>query len=114
MKPRSIIVIFVIVSLMLACNLPMVASQPENPPVSNQTVAAPVETQALAPATDTPNPAPDTSTVTPTPTLSAPTVTPIKDAVNCRFSADKPFESIASALAVRPSTPLLPKTSHHP
>jgi len=116
MKRNPILVILVILALMLACNAPTGAAQPQTPTETQAAApAAPSATQNVAAASDTPSPSAtlDTSTATPTLTLtpSTPMVTPLKDAVNCRFSTNSNFEGVGPGLAVGASAPLLGKTT---
>ena len=105
MKPYRLIVIGLIASLTLACNLTNPGRPaPTNLPPAATTAAvnvpapAPSQTAIVAPsapatATGTLEPA-ATATITTTPTQSAPMVTPLKDAVNCRFGPSVNYESV--------------------
>ena len=117
MKSRSILIIFVIASLMLACNMPLATApgQPAGAPSSQNgvaTTATPSETPLGATATDTALPVPtETPTITPSPTSSVPMVTPIKDPVNCRYGPGMLFAPLGAGLAVGNSAQITGKTS---
>src|SRR5690242_13362603 len=86
MKTKRLLAILAVAGLMLACNLPMVASQPGQAPGSGSSPETPTQTQLAIPLTETATPLPtDTPTITPTPTPSVPMVTTKDKAVNCRF-----------------------------
>ncbi len=101
---RFFIIITVLVSLMLACNI-SIGDTPASPTpvviVVTQLVVAdtatpdPQEEQA----TETPEPLPTEETVKPTSTAATPMVTPLKDPVNCRFGPSIFWEHV-SALEV--------------
>lgn len=106
MKSHRLLTVIVIASLMLACNLPMLAGQAEpsaTPLVPlNATQTSTTEAVAAGPS--------QTPTITLTPTPSVPNVTPLKDAVNCRFAPDTTFESIG-ALQVGATADILGKSA---
>jgi hypothetical protein len=103
LKPRSIVITFLMALLLVACNLP--AAEPTETPI---------------PPTDTPS-APPTATVTPFPTelpteaptatSSVPMVTPIDEPVNCRFGPGTEYVSLGSGLAVGASAQIFGKTA---
>jgi len=115
MKPRTIIVIFLIAALMLACNLSTIASNqtpaPGNAPTQTESPPAAVPTITGTPLSTDIVPAGYTPTISPTPTSSVPMVIPVKDAVNCRFGPQTTFESIGKGLAVGSSAQIFGKSA---
>jgi hypothetical protein len=107
MKPRSIIMIFVIVSLVLACNLPISAGQAE-PSATPFVLPADKQPSSVETSVSLPTETP-TSALTPTP--ATPIVTPLKEAVNCRFGPETTFASIGSGLAAGVSAEILGKSA---
>jgi hypothetical protein len=105
MKFRSIIIVFIMASLMLACNLPFAgqAGPSTIPSVPSVETQPPAETSASLPT--------EIATITLTPTPSTPMLVPVKDAVNCRFGPEKTFASIGSGLAVGASAQILGKSA---
>lgn len=112
---RLLIVIAVLVSLMLACNVSIGdTSPPPTPAVIIVTQLVPADTAApVDEPTETPEAEPTdepTATVGPTSTASIPVVTPLKDPVNCRFGPSILFEQVY-ALQVGAYMPVVGKSA---
>ena len=119
MKPRSIIMIVVLVLAMLACSGVTISTNGDNAPTAAAaataapaSTSAPTATQAVATntATFTPETPSPTPTITLTPTAATPMVTPIKDPVNCRYSYSANYDNVGPGLAVGASAPILGKS----
>ena len=111
MKSNRLIVFTVIVSLMLACNASLGASQASQAPAQSAAAVPPSETPAV-PATGTPLPLPaDTPTSTPTPTSSVAMLAPRDKPVNCRFGPGTVYVSVGSGLAIGSSAQILGKSA---
>jgi len=112
---RLLIVIAVLVSLMLACNVSIGdTTAPPTAAVVVVTQLVPADTatpQPEATGTDEPQPTDEaTATAGPTSTASAPMVTPLKDPVNCRFGPSILFEQ-EYALQVGAYMPVVGKSA---
>ncbi len=110
---RLLIIIAVMISLMLACNVSVGdTSAPTTPIVVVVTQLVPADTSVPQQnATETPKALPsDEPTITPTATPSAPMVTPLKDPVNCRFGPSVFYEQVF-ALAFGAYLPITGKSA---
>jgi hypothetical protein len=100
MKNKHVLILSVIASLMLACNLgSIISTEQPTPIVVVVTQLVPVNTPVAQPVmTDAPSALPSAVPSTPTsaasPTASLPMVTPLKDPVNCRFGPSVNFEQV--------------------
>lgn len=115
-KKRLYLILTLLVSLMLACNVSVGDNAP--PPtavvvVVTQIVPADTDTPQAADATETPEPTAgptDEPTVALTSTASVPLVTPLKDPVNCRYGPSVFFEQVY-ALNVGAFMPVVGKSA---
>lgn len=120
MKNQRLLTVIIIAGLMLACNLPTAASQPNQAPSAAETsqpdaaVGAPItptETQIQVTPTLTDIPLPTlTPSITPTTTPAAATITAKKEAVNCRFGPGTEWAPV-NGLPAFDSAPLLGKSA---
>lgn len=111
MKQQRLFAMLVLISLMLACNLPLVASQQGQSQGNGSAPETSTATQPVVPATDTPIPLPtDTPTITPTPTPSIPMVTTKDKAVNCRFGPGTAY-AVVGGLQIGSTVAILGKSA---
>lgn len=113
---RFLIIITLLVSLMLACNI----SIGDAPPPPAPTAVVVVVTQLVVPdtavpqtaePTQTPEPLPtETEAIVATSTASAPVVTPLKDPVNCRYGPSIFYDHVTS-LNVGAFMPIIGKSA---
>src|SRR5690242_7210706 len=111
MKKERLFTVMAIVGLMLACNLPTVASQQGQTRGNGSSPETPTATQPAVPPTDTPVPLPtETPTITPTPTPSIPMVTTKDKAVNCRFGPSTAY-AVVGGLQIGSNVAILGKSA---